>query len=63
MLVVKFERRLSLEVVRERKAAARGAPQLLCKYPGNLRIAGGFLANRKSGFPQDDHRDGPRGRR
>ena len=62
MLSVKFQRRLSLEEVRKRKAASRRAPHLLREYPRNLGIAGGFLADRKSGLSQDDHRDGTRSR-
>src|SRR6476620_10848576 len=54
--------RLSLEQVRKRKAASRRAPHLLREYPRNLGIAGGFLADRKSGLSQDDHRDGTRSR-
>ena len=62
MLSVKFQRRLSLEEVRKRKAASRRALRLLREYPRNLGIAGGFLADRKSGLSQDDHRDGTRSR-
>ena len=28
-----------------KKPRLEATPQLLCKYPRNLRIAGGFLAN------------------
>jgi hypothetical protein len=44
-LGVKFEYCVPADVVRERRAAPRGAPPLLCKYPRNVRIAGGVLAD------------------
>ena len=44
------------------KPHLEGRRNLLRECPRNLGIAGGFLADRKSGLSQDDHRDSTRSR-